>query len=271
VALGRSQPASAPRSILAEAAVAAATPRDPDNAVRALLEEWRRLPETDRGREDALRCELLGWLDRSDASALLVTFAPEDACSEFGVSVLARWAAQDAVQAGRWLASQSAPTDEQVHALATGFAHQPAGLDRFCSEQPGVAWRDDLLAQTALLEQNDEPALAAKHVDRMADGPARERALLSLSDDWARRDPAAAAAWMSSLPAGAARDRLVAHAAAGRASADPMTAVDWALGVRGTDATLGSAVRAVLATWRSYAPAEAGRFAAQIESALPPP
>jgi hypothetical protein len=91
----------------------------------------------------------------------------------------------------------------QEHLIQLWTEQEPAAAVAWVTAQPAGADRDRLLARTAFVRAQQEPAAAARLVlDQMSAGPAQEDALMSVVRQWAVSDPAAASDWVKQFPHG---------------------------------------------------------------------
>ena len=91
----------------------------------------------------------------------------------------------------------------QEHLIQIWTEAKPAEAMAWVRAQPAGPVRDRLLARTAHVRAQQDPADAASLVlGHMPPGPAQEEALMNVVRQWAVRDPAAAAAWVSQFPSG---------------------------------------------------------------------
>jgi hypothetical protein len=250
----------------AATALPANGPRVPSlELIGELLDRQRRLGPADRGDEDEIRCTLLSLLTDANAGAIVQALPEDSLRSEFGVTALARWAATDVLAASLWLAQQPAQSGEQTWVIAQALVKDTVVLEAFDEELPAGSWREELLGDASHAALPDNPAGAVRLADRMQPGADRTRALLTVADEWARRDPAVAARWIATEPDSALRDELVFAGAAARASTDPIGALDWTLAIT-SDTTFDQATGKIATMWADYAPDQAQRFFAPLAS-----
>ena len=125
------------------------------------------------------------------------------------------------------------PGSESARRLVGHFAM------RLADEDPGRAleWarelehedeRSEAIGRIAVVVSADDPRRAAGLVmDEMAEGPARDRAVVQVVQRWVRRSPADAAGWIVELPGAAARGAGIKTLTAAWLDADPTGLSGW--------------------------------------------
>lgn len=175
-----------------------------DEAVNALVQSWAaRSPEAaaawfeeTRSTSQPLLAALLGgWAAKSPRNAAQwVETLPEAVNRDTGRVIAAReWAAQNPEE-------------------AAGFYQKPA---------------PDLAGVLADIWGSSNPAAAAKWINKLPAGPAREEAAGTLATVWAASDINAAVKWSAGLTDPAVRGAAVEHLATTWGAIDPDKAIAW--------------------------------------------
>jgi hypothetical protein len=246
-----------------------AGPRDRNNLVRAVMEQWAASdPATalDAARmlaDGALRNEALAMIaaqwSGSDSTAALR--AAENLRSEERL----RWL-ESALQK---LASQNPnETADYIHALADPAERNrlsssiAAGLASIDTEaalriaeniEPGLSQARAYAQIARTLVAERDPQFAIDWARSLPEGPSKRAALLSMATPLAPADPNLAGGVASDLPQGEARAEVVALVASRWANQDPIEAAKW-LSTVSDDWSKGKAYKGLFVRWAQQNP-----------------
>ena len=262
----RLAPAQCPKQPAKRASVVfAGDPSEPKyQTIHELLDEQGKLGPADREREDEIRLIFRSRLTDRNASEIVQSFSTEELNSEFGLTALARWAANDAITASLWLARQPAQSAEQTWTIAQVITKDPVVLEVLCERLPAGIWREALLADCSRAALAENSAIAIAIAQRLLPGNARTRALLTIADEWTLRDPAATAHWIASEADLQVRDELISAASAAQASTDPLGALAGVSGISSDD-IFDRSLSKITTMWANYEPMQAKHFVTLLE------
>lgn len=200
---------------------------------------------------DALRIALGKWgaTDARAAYAWAAEHLTGPVKDEAVNALVQSWAARTPQDAARWFQETGSTSQPLLAALLGGWAAKsPREAARWVETLPDAANRDTgrLIAAREWAAQNPEEAAA--HYSK----PAPELASV-LADIWGISRPADAARWIQQLPAGPAREEAAGTLATVWAASDIKAAVAWSAGL--TDpAVRAAAVEHLATTWGAIDP-----------------
>ncbi len=203
---------------------------------------------------DALRIALAKWgaTNPRDAYAWANEHLNGPVKDEAVNALVQSWAARSPEAAAAWFEETRSTSQPLLAALLGGWAAKsPRNAAQWVETLPDAVNRDTgrVIAAREWAAQNPEEA--AGYYQKPAPGLAGV-----LADIWGSSNPAAAAKWINKLPAGPAREEAAGTLATVWAASDINAAVKWSAGL--TDpAVRGAAVEHLATTWGAIDPDKA--------------